>query len=29
MAAHDSDIEDFEIDESTILDNEINLKCNE
>ena len=29
MAAYDSDLEDFEIDEETILDGEINLKFNE
>ena len=29
MAAYDSDIEDFEIDEETIVDHEINLKYNE
>ena len=29
MAAYDSDLEDFEIDEETILDDEINLKFNE
>ena len=29
MVAYDSDIEDFEIDEETILDREINLKFNE
>ena len=29
MAAYDSDIEDFEIDEETILDSEINMKFNE
>ena len=29
MAAYESDIEDFEIDEETILDSEINMKFNE
>ena len=29
MAAYDSDLEDSEIDEETILDDEINLKFNE
>ena len=29
MAAYDSDLEDFEIYEETILDGEINLKFNE
>ena len=29
MAAYDSDVEDFEIDEETIVDCEINLKVNE
>ena len=29
MAAYDSDLEDFEIQEETILDGEINLKFNE
>ena len=29
MAAYDSDIEDFEKDEETIVDREINLKYNE
>ena len=29
MAAYDSDIEDFEIDEETILDSEIHLKFDE
>ena len=29
MATYDSDIEDFEIDEETILDSEINMKFNE
>ena len=29
MAAYDSDLEDFKIDEKTILDSEINLKVNE